>query len=169
MYYPQNQRCPEHLTVVIEIFNAYNDKISSTSDDTKSLQSNDVLRTVSSGLSSLGYQVETDKKNKIKRPVLFGLNGSISVQYEVDAYHEDTDTIIEIEAGRATDNNQWLKDLLEAFLIYEAKYLVIAVKNVYSKTGKKKKDFENICDFMSAIYSSDRMKIPLNGILIIGY
>ena len=58
---------------------------------------------------------------------------------------------------------------MEAFLIYDAKYLIIAVKNIYTKSNKEKKDFESVCEFMDAIYSSDRIEIPLKGILIIGY
>ncbi len=100
---------------------------------------------------------------------MFGKDGSISVYYEVDAYNDETKTLIEVEAGRATDNNQWLKDLMEAFLIYDARHLVIAVKLKYTKTNKIKEDFKEVCDFMEAIYSSDRIKVPLEGILIIGY
>lgn len=173
MYYPHNQKCPEHLLSTIRVFNESETKISSTCEETKHTVSNEVLRIVSPGLSNLGYIVEiegeTGKRKKIKRPVLFGKNGSVTVQYEVDAYHEETNTIIEVEAGRATDNNQWLKDLMEAFLIYDAKYLIIAVKNIYTKSNKEKKDFESVCEFMDAIYSSDRIEIPLKGILIIGY
>lgn len=173
MYYPHNRKCPEHLYRVVEVFESCENDISSISDATKHVVSNDVLGFVSSGLRKLGYVVEIDvpggKKKKIKRPVLFGENGSVTVQYEVDAYDDVTKTIIEVEAGRATDNNQWLKDLMEAFLIYDAVYLVIAVKLRYTKSNRIKNDFDEVCNFMDAIYSSDRVEVPLDGIMIIGY
>lgn len=173
IYYPRNRKCPEHLVDIVDVFKSCENEISSTSDNSKGRVSNEVLGYVSPGLRDLGYQVEVEgpggKKKKIKRPVLFGKDGSISVYYEVDAYNDETKTLIEVEAGRATDNNQWLKDLMEAFLIYDARYLVIAVKLKYTKTNKIKEDFKEVCDFMEAIYSSDRIKVPLEGILIIGY
>ncbi len=42
---------------------------------------------------------------------------------------------------------------------------VLAVINVY----KTKQDFEEVCRFFDALYSSDRFNLPLNGILVIGY
>jgi hypothetical protein len=48
--------------------------------------------------------------------------------------------VLEIEAGRAVDNNQFLKDLFEACVSEKVKYLAIAVRLTY---GKKKKGFRN--------------------------
>lgn len=46
-------------------------------------------------------------------PVLYGEKGLIDKSFEVDAVHRDTNTIVEIEAGRAFANNQFLKDFLK--------------------------------------------------------
>lgn len=44
-------------------------------------------------------------------------------------------------------------------------YLVIAVRNTY----RGKKDFISVTTFIDTLYTSGRLKLPLKGILIIGY
>lgn len=61
-------------------------------------------------------------------------------------------------------NNQFLKDLFQACMMQDVEYLCIAVRNIY----KKKQDFEEVCRFFDALYSSDRFNLPLKGILVIG-
>ena len=56
------------------------------------------------------------------------------------------------------------KDLFEAFVIPDAKYLVIAVRAEY-KGGK---DFESVAKMLETLYGS-RLQIPLSGILLVGY
>ena len=48
------------------------------------------------------------------------------------------------------------------------KYCVIAVRNV-NKTTNGQKDFETVLRFIDTIYTSQKLKLPLSGILIIGY
>jgi hypothetical protein len=48
------------------------------------------------------------------------------------------------------------------------KYCVIAVRNV-NKTTNNQKDFEAVMSFIDTIYASQKLKIPLTGVLIIGY
>jgi hypothetical protein len=44
-------------------------------------------------------------------------------------------------------------------------YLAIAVRKVY----KDQKDFETISKFFETLYASDKLTLPLKGILLIGY
>jgi hypothetical protein len=90
---------------------------------------------------------------------------------EVDAWHESTGTIIEVEAGRAVINHQFLKDFFEACVIQDAQYLVIAVCKAYKPASFKNpvNDFEIVTTFMDTLYSSGRLVVPLKGILVIGY
>jgi hypothetical protein len=44
-------------------------------------------------------------------------------------------------------------------------YYVIAVRN----RSKATKDFDTVCRFMDTMYASDRLRLPLDGILILGY
>ena len=60
-------------------------------------------------------------------PVLYGNNGKVDKAFEADAYHVEQCFVVEVEAGRATANNQFLKDLFQACMMDEVKYLCIAV------------------------------------------
>lgn len=59
-------------------------------------------------------------------------------------------------------------------MMQDVDFLTIAIRNEY-KTKKKNGtfninyDFEEVCKFLDALYSTDRIVLPLKGILIIGY
>lgn len=48
-------------------------------------------------------------------------------------------------------------------------YLIIAVRNIYKTKSSKSKDFEKIMSFIDTLYASEKLVLPLKGILIIGY
>jgi len=73
--------------------------------------------------------------------------------------------VVEIEAGRALDNYQFLKDVFQASLMCGVEYLVIAVRNNYRGTNT----FTRIAVFLETLYVSNRIHLPLHGILLIGY
>lgn len=129
--------------------------------------SNVVLAAVAPGLQSLGFRVETGKRRdeKISVPVLFGLNGRTDKSFDADAHHVGEGFVVEVEAGRAVVNNQFLKDLFQACMMHDVNFLAIAVRNIY----KTKKDFEVVCRFFDTLYASQRLQLPLRGILVIGY
>lgn len=62
-------------------------------------------------------------------------------------------------------NNHFLNDLFQACMMQDVDYLVIAVRNIYNKSS----DFDKVCKFFDALYASDRLVLPLKGILVIGY
>ena len=76
-----------------------------------------------------------------------------------------SEIVLEVEAGRGFLNNQFLKDFFEACIMADVDYCVIAVCNIYLKSN----DFEKVKAFFDSMYASDRMKIPLRGLLLIGY
>lgn len=163
-YFPKSCRTPDNLLQLVKIFCAKEDEITSSKNN---LKSDDVLRIVSDDIAALGYQVERGKKDeeKIKIPVLFGLNGTLEKYFEADCYHPDTKVVVEIEAGRAVDNYQFLKDIFEACVMSDVDYLVIAVRNLY----RRQKDFNTVITFLDTLYASNRLNLPLKGILVIGY
>ena len=130
-------------------------------------ESNVVLKALTEGLLAAGFEVETGKKaaEKITIPVLFGLNGKVLKSFDVDAASLDRKVVLEVEAGRAVVNHQFLKDLFESCVMPGVEHLVIAVRNTYNGAD----DFEKVCDFISTLYASSRFRIPLNSITIIGY
>lgn len=164
MFFPKNEPIFDDLKEVVQVFEKNNYKISS---DRNSLKSNEVLKTLEKDLMTIGYVVEhsKNKEDKIRRPVLYGMNGKEELSFEADGYCEKTKTVIEVEAGRAVVNYQFLKDFYQACMMIDADRLCIAVRNKYIKS----KDFKKVCDFFEAMYSSNRIQIPLKGLLIIGY
>lgn len=93
------------------------------------------------------------------------MNGKPKVSFDADAYHGEKKTVIEVEAGRALMNYQFLKDLFEACMMFDVEYLVLAVRRKYLKVN----DFDQIVDFFDTLYASDRIELPLKGVLVIGY
>ena len=157
---------------VIEVFRNNQDKIDSTKN---TLDSNKVLEILSDDLKRIGFVVEKDKKNKLRFGVLYGLNGKAQKSFDVDAFHAGEKIILEIEAGRAVANNQFLKDFFEACVIPDAENLIIAVRNIYytkkkeSNEFRESKDFEKVIKYFETLYTSNRLQIPLKRLLVIGY
>lgn len=163
-YFPKSDPAPDHVRSVVEVFSAREDEVESASN---ALRSDDVLAIVRPGLIDLGFTVELDKSTsgKIKVPVLFGRNGHVEQSFDADAWNRTTKTVLEVEAGRAVVNNQFLKDLFQACMMHDVDYLVIAVRKIY-KAGR---DFDKVVTFFDTLYSSARLQLPLTGILVIGY
>jgi len=163
-YFPKNKKISKDLQSIIDVFAEKHTFICSPINE---LNSNAVLEIVSEDLSKLGFDIEKSKRtgDKIQVPVLFGKNGIMEKSFDADGYNEDKKIVIEIEAGRAVSNYQFLKDLFQACVMSDVEYLVIAVRNVY----RNNPDFEKIITFFDTLYASGRLVLPLNGILIIGY
>ena len=160
-YFPKNRVLPEHLRQVVDIFHQQTTKIDS---ERTHLKSNEVLAAVAPFLKEIGYKTEPID-GMIEVPVLFGRNGTIDKYFAADGYNPNTKTVIEIEAGRAYTNNQFLKDFFQACMMNEADYLVIAVRNTY----RENPDFDKIFQFFETMFLSERLNLPLVGILLIGY
>ena len=166
--YPRSRRPSQLALDVVEVFKAAESDIDSNS---KKLSSNEVLANVRDGLNRLGFDVERGKKaeEKVFVPVLFGLNGQVEKYFEADAYHRESGFVIEVEAGRAVVNNQFLKDLFQACMMHDVAVLAIAVRNLYEGGGQRGKDFEKVITFFDTLYASQRINLPLDAVLIIGY
>ena len=163
-HYPNNAPCPWQLTQIIDCFKIAERSISSKSHQ---LKSNEVLEELAPSLEGLGFKVERSKqaKDKIHVPVLFGRNGQATKTFEADAYHADEGIVLEVEAGRGYANNQFLKDLFQASVMQGVEYAAIAVRLKYRDSP----DFERVVNFMDTLYASDRLRLPLTGLLIVGY
>ena len=164
-FFPKYEACPEFLEATVKAFTAVYPSISSHKNAVQ--ESNDVLAKVRPHLEALKFDVEKDKtaSGKIRVPVLFGEGGLVSQAFEADAYHPIEKVVVEVEAGRAVTNYQFLKDLFQACVMQDVDYIVIAVRQVY----RNSKDFDKVVQFMSTLYASNRLSLPLKGCLIIGY
>ena len=83
----------------------------------------------------------------------------------VDGYHRENQIVLEIEAGRAYTNHQFLKDIFEASVMVDVNYLVLAVRTIYN--GHE--DYKKITDWLDTLFITNRIKLDLKGILVIGY
>ena len=170
-FFPRSHGVTPRIREIIECFKIVDKK----KDANVHLKSNDKLALVCPHLEQIGFTVETGKaKDKqIYVPVLFSENDEVDKSFAADALSNDHKIVIEVEAGRAVRNNQFLKDIFQACMMYEVEYLVIAVLNEYSflNSGKQQfaHDYQAVKTFLETLYVSNRLQLPLKGILLIGY
>lgn len=176
-YFPKTDPIPDDLNKVINVFEKNSKKIDTIDaeekikkgikDKKERLQSDDILKILEKDFLDLNFKIEIDKKqsNKIRIPVLFGHQGTTAQAFEVDGWNEESKIVLEIERGRAYANNQFLKDIFEVSVMVNVDYLVLAVSNLY----KDSKDFEKICVWLDTIFITNRIKLSLKGILLVGY
>lgn len=163
-FFPRSRGVNAAMKSVIDAFKAVEHEISS---DDNMLESNAVLNKLRPHLENIGFSVEKGKAMdlRIDVPVLFGKNNEIDKAFHADAISRDGSIVVEVEAGRATENNQFLKDIFEACMMFDVEYLVLAVRNKY----RNHDDFERCFTFLETLYISNRLQLPLKGILLIGY
>ncbi len=102
---------------------------------------------------------------KLKYLFFFSLNNKIDKYFDADAVSADGKIVLEVEAGRAYVNNQFLKDVFQACMMPFVDYLILAVRNDY-RGGD---DFSRIFQFFETLYINGRLQLPLKGIVLIGY
>ena len=143
--------------------------------DIQLLDSDAVLSNLSLGLMALGYVVESGKTKqaKIHRPVLFGENGTPSVNYEIDAFHDELGIAVEVEAGRGAAGNADYRDIVRTSLILDARYMALLLPVRYRTISAGREHaihaYDRTRNQLDAIYASQRLKLPFEGVLLIGY
>lgn len=171
--FPRNKQITKVGLAVIEAFESHEKSISSIANNhligtgSSDSHSNVVLEKISKNLISAGFLVELGKlkKQKINIPVLFGEQGKALQSFDADAYNKNEKFVLEVEAGRAVTNYQFLKDYFQACVMVDIEYLAIAVRQIY----RTQNDYESVCSFFDTLYASGRIKTDLKGVLIIGY
>lgn len=171
--FPRTAPPPVFVPDIVSVFEAHSPGIS-TVELAKGLTSDQVLARVRPGLIELGFEVEAGKRNqdKIKRPVFFGDDGSAELQYEVDAYHAALRCGLEVEAGRAWMGNAVYRDLIQACVMVEVDYLVLAVPQIYKyESGGKtalSEDYEKTRSVADALFAHSRIQLPYQ-LVLLGY
>lgn len=163
-FFPRSIGITPDIQGIINCFIASDKLICSPENN---LNSNEVLKVLRDDLLKISMRVENGKSkgDKIPVPVLFGEKNRIDKYFDADAISKDGKIVLEVEAGRALDNNQFLKDIFQACMMYGVEYLVIAVRNDYRGND----DFRKVYTFLETLYISNRLHLPLKGILLIGY
>ena len=170
-FFPRSHGVTTEIKAIIDCFK----QIEPLLEENVQRTSNEVLALVRPHLEAIGFAVETGKgkDEKIDVPVLFGENNEVDKSFFADALSADGKIVIEVEAGRAVRNNQFLKDIFQACMMFEVEYLVIAVLNEYKfNSGGRQTvghDYQEIKTFLETLYVSNRLRLPLKGILLIGY
>ena len=172
-YFPSYAQAPSWVENFIRVVSTHRDEIDSIV--VENLTSDRVLSYIADDLAGLGYQVETGKKaiQKIRRPVLFGEEGAEKVSYEIDAFHDSIGIAVEMEAGRGARGNAVYRDLIRTSLIVGAKYLVLGVMIDYRHQSSGKEvtvhSYDEARSLVEAIFSSGRLGLPFEGVLLVGY
>ena len=163
-FFPRSIGINPQIRKIIDCFVDVEKEISSPEHE---YNSNEVLNIVRKNLLKVPMQVESGKSKglKIPVPVLFGLGNTIDKSFDADALTKDGSIVLEVEAGRAVVNYQFLKDIFQACMMHGVEYLVLAVRNNYRGND----DFKKIYTFLDTLYISNRLHLPLKGILLIGY
>ena len=170
-FFPRSQGVTQRIHQIIDCFKLVDEKRNMD----QHLKSNEMLALLRPYLENLGFKVETGKaaNERINVPVLYSENDQVDKFFAADALSDDHKIVIEVEAGRAVFNNQFLKDIFQACMMCEVEYLVIAVLNEYSFMVKGKQhishDYQSVKMFLETLYVSNRLQLPLKGILLIGY
>jgi len=167
--YPRTATPPNFADKLIRCFRSNESQIATVNQE-NGLKSDNVLKTVRPDLQEIGFDVETGKKkqDKIHRPVLFGENGEAELRYEVDAYHEEWECGLEIEAGRAWKGNAIYRNLIQASMMVQVEILAMAVPNLYTYSGGENPAFEKTKNVVDTLYSSERVDLPFD-LILIGY
>lgn len=168
-FYPSAIEPPDWVSRVVAAFAAARPQIDSRLN--AGVTSNAALAVLRPDLVRQGFEIEhgKTKAGTIRRPVLFGEVGRPVVAYEVDGFHPQHEIVLEVEAGRGAANNADYRDLIRASLMVDARYLVLAMMLRYGAGGTPTKSYDQSRDRIDAIYASERLKLPLDGILLVGY
>jgi hypothetical protein len=162
--FPRSLPINDRLKQVVDCFIEVDSQIQSPDNQ---LSSNNVLELLRPHLQAIEMQVEQGKTKagKIHVPVLFGLNDQVDKSFHADAVSLDGKIVLEVEAGRAVDNNQFLKDIFQACMMFDVDYLILGVRNHY----RQQQDFQEVYKFLELLYINNRLVLPLKGIMLVGY
>ena len=172
--FPRTEPPPTFVAEVVAIFKRHEPMIG-TMGRAKGLTSNEVLAALRDDLLVLGFEAEGGKRRnqKIERPVFYGENGVPALRYEVDAYHPGWKCGLEIEAGRAWMGNAVYRDLVQAMVMVQVDYLMLAVPNSYKYLlgGNRpavSADYANTRNLAEVLYGHSRIRLPY-GLIVVGY
>jgi hypothetical protein len=172
-HFPKNERPPVWVDSLLKVV-ADHEATLSTIEKSTGLSSDQVLRAIGPGLEEIGFITELSKKrsDKIIRPSLYGHNGEVTASYELDAFHEELGIAVEVEAGQSKSNNNDYRDIVRTSLLLDVRYLVLVVPISYrsgQQVERTDKSYERARGILEAIYASSRLRLPFEGVLVVGY
>jgi hypothetical protein len=98
--------------------------------------------------------------------------GAPEVNYEIDAFHDELGIAVEVEAGRGAAGNADYRDIVRSFIL-DARYMALLLPIRYRTTSGEREHairaYEKTRNQLRAIYASQRLRLPFEGVLLIGY
>lgn len=171
--FPRTELPPAFVASIVDVFRQFESQIA-IAERATGFESNRVLMTLRDGLVALGFSVEggKSKQDKIARPVFFGENGMPTLQYQIDAFHSEWKCGLEIEAARALKGNAIYRDLVQALVMIQVEYLVLAVPNRYRYQLKGRtvisQDYVSAVSVADTLFGHTRFRFPYR-LAVIGY
>lgn len=87
--------------------------------------------------------------------------------------HDELGVVVEVEAGRGARGNAVYRDLIRTSLIVGARFLVLGVMAEYRHQsggrGIAVQSYDDARDLLEALFSSRRLELPFDGVLLFGY
>ena len=158
--FPRTEPPPRFTNDIVSVFKSHESEIGTLGLE-KGLTSDMVLSELRDDLTGLGFEVEGGKRRaeKIERPVFYGENGIPTLKNQVDAYDAEWECGLEIEAGRGWTGNAVYRDLIQACVMVQVKYLILVVSNAYkymnSGRPSTSQDYDNAVALANALYKVD--------------
>ncbi len=174
IYFPLNAKAPAWVAELVGVV-ASQEKTISTEKGKTGLSSNQVLAALAPGLRAIGYDIESgpDKARQIERPVLFGEEGIAQLPFDIDGAHDGLGIVLEVEAGRGARGNATYRDLIRASLIVNARFFALLLPLAYRHQQLQREvsvpAYGDGKKIVEAIYASQRLRLPFEGVLLVGY
>ena len=122
-----------------------------------------MLNVIAGGSPGVGFEVEQGKAKtgKLPRPVFFGDQGSFLRTYEIDAFDPTHGIALEVEAGRATMGNAIYRDLVQASLMLDARFLRPSPfrSSIVRATPTREPSYAKTYSVVEAVYGSPRLNL----------
>jgi hypothetical protein len=171
-YFPRWQAAPDWVEPIADIFRKQ--KLNIDTRVTANV-SDKVLAALTPGLESIGFRVEKGgpSKDRLYRPVFFADNGKPAREYEIDSYDPARKIALEVEAGRSVMGNAIYRDIIQMSLMVGVQYGVIAapLEYRYNSGGRQTKNlsYRDCRSILDAIWAGNRLRLPFEGMLLMGY
>ena len=171
IYYPLSETPPSWASKVVSVFDQKRKALDTSNVHNKS---DAALAIIRPGLERLGFSVEGGMKEPtIYRPVHFGEFGRADRKFQIDSYHPKWKVGLEVEAGRSIRGNAIYRDLIQASLVVDLDYFTLAIPQRYRFKIKNREQEDRPYEFgltlLNSIFSSSRFRLPLRGILFVGF
>jgi len=166
-YYPAWRQPADWVSELVGIVETHRSELDSAEQH---LVSNVVLGVLRDSLERAGYEVEGDGQ-RIALPALFGDEGVVLKPFFVDAFRPWDGVAIEVESGGAMENNRVLYDLIEMSLAVNVSAGALIVPQHYSTENRQFRDqYKRAAQLFDAMWANpERLRFPLEGVLLVGY